>query len=218
MATILFIDDRAVERNKIQKTAEHFIPDGADWTVNSIDPLAHIEDYPTHIVENDIAVLVVDEKLHEQASETTGIAVEYDGHDLVKYLRPRFPELPIFIVTAHAEEDDVQNAATDVEGIITRRDFTKSPQIHTARMIRSGQRFSTAMAHEMSLMASISEKIAIGTATEAEVEQLNAIREKLSLPYPEPAPVYAKDLIPKAEQLISDAQALLNKIGAAKKS
>lgn len=218
MSTILIIDDRPKERAKVVSMAQLSIPKGSGWTAKGIDPLPKMEEYPSLLMENDVGVLVLDEKLQEQGASDTGISVQYDGHELVKYLRPHFPELPIFVVTAFDREEELQNSASDVEGIIPRMSFAKEPKVHTARMLRSGQRFSAALQEDLSRLAELSRKIAIGSANPDEVKQTISIREKLSLSFPSADLMYAKDLIPKAERLIEGAQALLDsiKVGKAK--
>lgn len=213
MPIILIVDDRAQQRQQVVELTKLSIPkDFSEWTAEGIEPLKSKSDYQAHITEHDIAVLVLDEKLQEQVSERTNAAVDYDGHELVKFLRPLFPELPIFVVTAFDQEQELQNAASDVEGIIPRKQFYKEPKTHTARMIRSGQRFSTSMQEDLIKLADLSKKVAIGEGSEEEIKELNGIREKLSLSFSGTDLVYAKDLIPKAEKLLDSAQQLLNKI------
>ena len=217
MSTILVVDDRPKERAKVVELTRLSIPKNSGWKAEGIDPLPSKDDYPAHIVENNVGVLVLDEKLQEQASAATGVAVQYNGHELVKFLRPYFPELPIFVVTAFDQEYELQNAASEVEGIIPRMQFGKDPKTHTARMIRSGQRFSAAMKEDLIKLAELSKKVAVGAASDEDVHQMNGIREKLALAFPTTDLTYAKDLIPKAEKLLETAQDLLEKIALGKK-
>lgn len=217
MSTILVIDDRAKERDKVVALVSHSLPEDSTWTARGIEPLVAIDEYGSLITEEDIAVLVLDEKLQEQPAESTGAAVNYNGHELVSFLRPRFPDLPIFVVTAHEAEEDVQSAAPDVEGIINRMEFNRDPRVHTARMIRSGHRFSQALQGDLNYLSEISEKLALGTAADEEVQKMTSIREKLALPFPTTDLTQAKDLVPQAEKLISEAQALLDKINSERK-
>lgn len=217
MSTILVVDDRAKERNKVVALVSHSLPEDSTWTARGIEPLAAIDEYGALITEDDIAVLILDERLQEQAAELTGAAVNYNGHELVSFLRPRFPDLPIYVVTAHDAEEDVQNAASDVEGIINRMEFNKDPKVHTTRMIRSGHRFAKALEGDLNYLSAISEKLAVGTADDDEVKKMTSIREKLSLPFPTSDLTQAKDLVPQAERLIIEAQLLLNKINAGHK-
>lgn len=217
MSTILIVDDRALERQTVVDLVSFSLPEDSTWTARGIEPLVSIDEYRSFITEEDVSVIVLDEKLQEQGAELTGEAVSYNGHELVNFLRPRFPDLPIFVVTAHEEEDDVQNAASDVEGIISRNDFSKSPEIHTARMIRSGHRFSQALQSDLNFISEISLKLAVGTADDEEIKKMTSIREKLALPFPTADLTHAKDLVPHAERLISEAQALLAKINAGRK-
>lgn len=213
MPIILIVDDRADLRRQVVNLTRLSIPkEFSEWTAEGIEPLERLDDYKAHITENDIAVLVLDEKLKEQISQRTKTAVDYDGHQLVKFLRPLFPELPIFVVTAFAQEQELQNAASDVEGIIPRAQFNTEPKTHTARMIRSGQRFSSAMQEDLIKLADLSKKVAVGEGSEDEIRELDGIREKLSLPFSGSDLVYAKELIPKAEKLLSSAQQLLDKL------
>jgi len=217
MSTILIVDDRATERQTIVDLVRYSLPEGSTWTARGIAPLVTIDEYRTFITEEDVSVIVLDEKLQEQVSELTGEAVTYNGHELVNFLRPRFPDLPIFVVTAYDEEDDLQSAASDVESILSRNEFNKSPEIHTARMIRSGHRFAEALQSDLNLVSEISHKLAVGKATDEEIKKMTSIREKLSLPFPSSDLTHAKDLVPHAEKLIHEARALLAKISAGRK-
>lgn len=217
MATILVVDDRAAERKKVVDLAKLSLPKGSEWAAEGIDPLPTVEEYPSMLTEHDVAVLILDEKLNEQPAADTGASVQYSGHELVEYLRPFFPELPIFIVTGAKVEAALLDAASQVEGIINRREFGEEPKTHTARMIRSGQRFSEALKKDLSTLAELSQKVALGEATPENVIQLNGIREKLSIAIPSQDLVYAKDLIPKAEKLLETAQGLLEKIKGEKR-
>lgn len=217
MSTILIVDDRADERQTVVDLVSYSLPEGSTWTARGIEPLVTIDDYRSLITEEDISVIVLDEKLQEHGAKLTGEAVSYNGHELVNFLRPRFPDLPIFVVTAHEAEEDVQGAASDVEGIISRNDFSKSPEIHTARMIRSGHRFSEALQNDLNFVSRISQKLAVGTAEDEEITKMTSIREKLSLPFPTSDLTHAKDLVPQAEKLIYEAQSLLAKISAGRK-
>jgi CheY-like chemotaxis protein len=214
MSTILIVDDRATERQTIVDLVRYSLPEGSTWTARGIEPLGTIDEYRTFITEEDVSVIVLDEKLQEQVSEKTGEAVTYNGHELVNFLRPRFPDLPIFVVTAYNKEDDLQSAASDVESILSRNEFNKRPEIHTARMIRSGHRFAEALQSDLNVVSDISHKLAVGNATDEEIKKLTSIREKLALPFPTSDLTHAKDLVPHAEKLISEAQALLAKIRA----
>lgn len=212
MPSLLIIDDRVELRNNVVDLITISLPEDSTWQVIGKHPLPDMNDYSPMILEEDIAVLLVDERLHEQNEEATGLAVAYNGHDLIAFLRERLPDFPIFAITAFPDEQPLQAKAPDVEDIIVRGDFAKMPEKYVQRMIRSGQRFADALQSELAVLAKLAENAARGQGSKQEDERMQSIRTKHSLAFPQADPHYINELIPNAEKLINEATNLLKEI------
>lgn len=101
MTMIGVIDDRDVDRQMIVDGIGLGNKEGGWGIINTV-PLPALDEYPAWISQNKICALVLDELLDEKVNN--GKAVDYQGHDLVDFVRERFRTLPIFVVTAHSSD------------------------------------------------------------------------------------------------------------------
>jgi CheY-like chemotaxis protein len=216
MPELVVIDDRAVIRKQLVRIMSPLVK-RQGWDVREMPPLRHKEDYGSWLAEHsEIAVLVLDENLHEQTDDAADEAVDYDGHDVVAELRGRFPEFPIYVVTSAAvDSDDLKAAAPDVEYIFDRNAFLAEAPLFVTRMLRAGARFEQAMAEQLDKLSQLSLKAAMSTASHDELRQLDELRAKFALPFSGTTVAeQASDLLPKAEALIAEARGLVNKLKA----
>lgn len=136
MPSIGVIDDRPDIRS-IVVDALTLAPALADsWNIVSANPLSRLEDYPSWIAEHKISVLIIDERLNESANPSE-VAVSYYGHDLVKYLRSRMGNFPIFVVTSYSNDVELRKRFGDVEDIIDRTRFMRDADSYATRFARS---------------------------------------------------------------------------------
>lgn len=185
MSVIAVVDDRKDVRETmaglIQKCLDREAP---GWRAIDTEPLEQISDYSKFIKMNEVAVLIVDEKLAEQPNKS-GEAVSYAGHDIVSYLRGKLPSFPIFVITAHEDDDELKKRSAEAEDVINRNDdWNTHYAMYVTRMIRRGRVFIDEYQTELSEVSQISEKIAEGKATSKEKERLSALQAKLSLALP----------------------------------
>ena len=119
MPAIGVVDDRSTQRRQLVRGIDtsDVLPEG--WRSLGINPLNTITEYPNWINENDVAALVLDERLQEQQADVE-VHVNYDGHDVVDYLRKTIPDFPIFIVTAAPNDPGLGERFAAVEDIINR--------------------------------------------------------------------------------------------------
>lgn len=217
MPTILVVDDRVETRDIIVELAELYLPDGGDWAVRGTAPFLSMEEFVVCIGEEDVAVLVLDERLHEQAHEQTGEAVSYDGHNLVEFLRAGNPELPLFVVTSFADDDELQEKGPDVEAIVNRSEFVNKPEVFVKRILRAGQRFSQTHSRELTELGAIADKVARGAASADDAERALALQTKLALPFDSMKTSTIADFVPKAEELVNEARQILDEMRAARR-
>ncbi|HVY06511.1 MAG TPA: hypothetical protein VHB46_11095 [Burkholderiales bacterium] len=211
MPTIGVIDDRADARETLCRNINLEIEEEHNWSAIEHGPLAKIEDYPGWLHDAGIAVLVVDERLQEQADAGEEPAT-YSGHELVSYLRMRLPTLPLFMVTSHADEDDLEGAEADAEDVVQREDFNKNPKIYVQRMLRAGRKFTEEFLAELAQLSEIAERTAMGSATDADREKEKAIREKLTLASPDGLSLSRQTWLGELDKEIKELGALSDKI------
>lgn len=181
MPAIGIIDDRKDIRETLRMSVNLEL--NAPWKTLDIHPLKSLEEYLSWITENEIAVMLLDERLHEQGLKGKN-SVNYDGHDLVDYLRKRFKTLPIFVITAFSDDEDLQQRFGEVEGIISRQEFTEKAKVFVARFIRAGQKFVETFEAELQELSEKAQKIAQGKATKSDKQRAMAIREKMNMAFP----------------------------------
>lgn len=177
MPAIGIIDDRVDARETLAMSLNNSLPES--WEVIEADPLRSLDDYPSWLSENEIAALVLDERLNEVVVEGEH-AVTYFGHDLVEYLRVRMAELPIFVVTSNSEDAELVARFGKVEDIIDRLVFLRNPDNYTPRFLRASQRYLEAFSKELADLSSIAVKVAGGEALSNEEQvRAQAIQQKI---------------------------------------
>jgi hypothetical protein len=186
MPNIALIDDRdgdretAADRMRLQL-------EGSDWTIIDSGPLKEISEYPAWIAENDIATIVLDQRLQETGE------VQYEGADLAEYLRQLYPELPIYILTTYSGDDAVQGMG-DVEDVINRHDFARHPGAFLERIVRAGTKFVEKKRDELARLAELARRAAMGEVEDADIEQMMALQESMGLPF-------AREVVDRGEWL-----------------
>lgn len=177
MPNIGIVDDREAHRTTVAKNVAMYLSE--PWGELNVFPFQSMGEYLSWIQEEEIAALIVDERLHEDAK--SGQSVDYNGNKLANYLRKNLPDFPIFVVTTHADDQDLQDSKADVDDIINRDKFNEEPETFVRRIVRAGQRFFEQYQSELNQLAQLSEKIAIGQATQADSNQLLALQAKIGI-------------------------------------
>lgn len=181
MPTIGIIDDDPKSRNSDVRSLNTHLPKNKGWTAIAVHPLPYLKDYPSWIAENEIAVLLVDEKLGGKSSGV-GDHVNYKGHDLVKSLRQGNKTLPLYFLTNYGGESPVTQRFADVEEIIAKRDFKKNRARYVDRFTRKGKEYFESVKDQLAQLNDLSLKIAKGEATEEDKKNAKAIQMNLELP------------------------------------
>lgn len=199
MPTIAIIDDRRELRQTLKNSIDNELI--KKWHSIDIHPLPALIDYYSWIIENEIAVILLDERLHER-TDTHIMYVNYNGHDLVDYIRQTIPTLPIFIITSYPQDNELLKKFKDVEEIIKRDDFCIKADAYVPRILRSAQKFLETFEDELNELAKKAEKIAKGTATQRDIQTINAIRAKIGLVFPSEVFVQNNEIMLKIEKKI----------------
>lgn len=185
MPVIGVIDDRQDVRKILSDSISLTLPTG--WEVIDIPPWSSLNIYPSWISENEIVALIIDEQLNEATDKSD--AVNYQGHDLVDYLRQYLKELPIFVVTSHLMDsdfhDELQERFKYVEDMIERNQFYERPSDYVERMTRAGQRYLQTFEQELADLAEFAKKAAIGEdVSPEEQKRAIAIQTKIETAFP----------------------------------
>lgn len=208
MTTIGVIDDRDEER-QIIVDGINLSKNDDTWNVVDNKPLLSLEEYPAWISQNKVCSLIIDELLDEKTNG--GIAVEYKGHDLVGYVRQRFPTLPIFVITSYPNDPSLRERFKDVESIIARQDFGLDYKNYVPRIVRAAQQYLNVFQNELSELSIFAQKVATGEdVSEDEKNRAQAIQTKLDI-------AYSTDTMSDVSNWLDEATTLINKIEALRK-
>jgi CheY-like chemotaxis protein len=181
MPTIAIIDDRKDHRSTIKRLVDTELL--GDWDSSEVAPLADLEDYPSWLTENEVAVILLDERLNEQRTKGKNLS-NYEGHHLVEFIRQHLPTLPIFVITSYPDDQELKKKFKDVEEIIVRQEFARKAAEYVPRFLRSGQRYLEAFHKELRELADSADKIARGKATKGDIERVKAIQAKIGMIFP----------------------------------
>lgn len=181
MKTLVLVDDDAEQRATIEGLFTELID--PSFLVRAIEPLPHIEDYSSFVSEEGVVGLVLDQRLRERQSQVSGRSVNYSGHQVVVALKPIFPELPIWILTSHATDDDVVATISRVRKVVPRREFTRSPKASKAfvgHIQSDANRYSIDRSTIIAELGALSEKMASGEATAQEQTRAKEIQTRMN--------------------------------------
>lgn len=208
MPKIGLVDDRADSRRSYKLMIELPIIKNkiVNWEVLDIAPLERIQDYPQWILENEISVLIIDEKLNESSG------FNYLGHEVVSFLRNRFKILPIYGVTAWDRDSDLNKAYKDYNLIINKSDLEDRRDEFVNLFIRTGEDFYQKNQSKILRMSVISENIANGTADSKQLEELRSIQEYLMIPHFENELTTKNDWLNNLEEKINDFSKILDSL------
>lgn len=185
MPQIAIIDDNLEQSGTLKKTLDHYLKKfGSNLTVLTQFPFKKIEEYFDFIETNEICVLILDERLNDQSSPSSG-PVDYKGNQLVTELRTRLKDFPIFMVTTYAPDDDLLSKFGQFEYILTRQEITEDEEggnKYVPIIMRSGQRFLDSNNKELSEFGELTKLVAAGNKDIDVLERLKALQVKLELP------------------------------------
>lgn len=181
MPTVAIIDDREDMRKTIKRLVDSELE--GEWNSVEVDPLPNLEDYPSWIMEDEVCVILLDERLNEQKPKKKNTSY-YEGHTLVEFIRKHLPTFPIFVITSYPEDEELKKKFKDVEEIIVRHQFAERANEYVPRFLRSGQRYLEAFHNELTELAENADKIAKGTATQQDIERVKAIQAKIGMLFP----------------------------------
>jgi hypothetical protein len=152
------------------------------WKVVDSKPFHDPETYRQWILENEISVLIIDERLDEEKLED-GSYVKYFGSDLVKVLRNYFKDIPIYCITNIEITEHLKNALSYFNLILSRKKFDDDIENYLNLFIKSGVSFYTEFKKELGRLGELSELLAKGEANEKDILEIQSLQTRLVIPH-----------------------------------
>lgn len=183
MCTIGIIDDNDDYRKELVDNLELSIIDDLkikDINILAISPFQDRSRYISWIQEHNISIILTDERLYEKG-ESFG-----NGHELIKYLRSFFPGLPLHIITSYPNMEELLSNQRFF--IIDKKKFNVSDNGNNEKInilhliVASARSYFKEYLVEIKQLKEISEKIALGKASQKEITKAKNIQSKLELP------------------------------------
>ncbi|MBP9759133.1 hypothetical protein KBD45_05545 [Candidatus Dojkabacteria bacterium] len=182
MSTLLIIDDDPSQRELLKSRFELYIQtNNLAWDLMAIAPPTNFDSIRNLILEEDVSVLITDERLNEVQEDTQ---CNYTGHHLVTALRSNFKSLPIFIISTYQTDTiESREESGDWDYVINRNTFntTDSAKREVKRILRSAQRYSEENESQLVELGEISKKIIQNEASDEERSRIAAIRQTLDI-------------------------------------
>jgi hypothetical protein len=182
MPSIVLIDDKRDNRESINVIISNYLSAHyPSWNCMNVFPFQKMEEYISWIIENDVAILVIDEQLHAEPS-IEGWHVNYDGHNLVELLRKTFPTFPVYAITAFSVTEALKKRFHLFDDILEHKKFYNNIECTIDRFVRAGQRFSESNINELNTLSEISMSLALGNSiTDKKLLEAKAIQERLGI-------------------------------------
>lgn len=180
MVKIAIVDDNKDQRETNTIRLKLFLKDlHSKIEVSDIFPFEKFSDYYGYIESENIIALVIDEKLYND-SQLDKAPVEYNGSDLVGYIRERYKNIPIFTLTNFPDDPNLQDNIYEYDYIFSKKEFAINQVII---INRACQRYLEDNQKELSQVNDLTRKIASGKGDPNDIERLKALQIKLSIPF-----------------------------------
>lgn len=181
MPKITIVDDRKDFRTTLKRKIEAFFIKSKlkDWEVMDISPFQNKSEYFPWLLENDVVVLILDERLQENIEESE--SVNYKGSELIEEIRRHLKEFPVYAITNYSRDPDLQSKFPLFDEILDRNSFYSKADEYITRFIRSGQRYIQSHNKILTRISELSQKLAVGDATNEETLELRGLQEGLNL-------------------------------------
>ena len=172
MPKITIVDDRKDFRTTLKRKIEAFFIKSKlkDWEVMDISPFQNKSEYFPWLLENDVVVLILDERLQENIEESE--SVNYKGSELIEEIRRHLN---------YSRDPDLQSKFPLFDEILDRDSFYSKADEYITRFIRSGQRYIQSHNKILTRISELSQKLAVGDATNEETLELRGLQEGLNL-------------------------------------
>lgn len=174
---------RLVERRNDLKLVVKFV---------SVRP--NIEDYADLVSDKRTGALIFDQRL-----DRSGVA--YEGIEAATFWRGQRPELPIFILTQHEDDDLLRDQEAAVEFIMEKGKVSDEHErdVYVTRILRHMGRYAEALTEKQKRLQVLVDKSLSDDLSEAERDELQALRHYWERPF-------AGQMMQQAEAWEKDSQ------------
>lgn len=208
MKNIGLIDDKDRSRRafmlKLNLKLEELYP---DWKIIDSKPFKDTEEYRQWILENEISLLILDERLDEEKLDD-GSYVKNFGSDVVKELRDFFKDIPIYCITNIEITDHLKDALGYFNLILSRKKFDDDIDNYLNSFVKSGVSFYTEFQKELGRLGELSELIAKGEATEKDLAEIQSLQTRLIIPHMTKALVSRENYLTELEKNIEKIKSM----------
>lgn len=182
MALIAIIDDNPEQSSTILTNIEIAIEEfGSDLEIMARLPFKNPNDYFAFINEKNVCVLILDEKLNNQAVDEDG-PVNYKGSELVTFLRKSLKDFPIFSITNFDSVDELNEKYSEFEEIIKKSDFIEDTNRYFPKILRAAKNFLRENYEELSEFNELTKEVSGGNQDPDLLKKLQALQVKLDMP------------------------------------
>lgn len=184
MNRIAIIDDNHDQRETLKRAIEVYLQKReSSLEVIDIYPFEtkNFLEYIDWINQNDISVLIFDERMHNESENGKG-PVGYRGNELVLKIREKFKFIPVFTITSHIGDEELQEKFGEFEYIIGREDFIDNGEKYVDIILRASQRYLDEHEKELTEYEQLTKKVASGGGNKDDQERLRALQIKLHIP------------------------------------
>lgn len=181
MPKLAIIDDNRDQRETLRISISLALENReSELDVIDIFPFDSHQEYYDWIVREEVCVLIFDERLHNGRDNARG-PVQYDGHDIVGKIRSRFKDIPIYAVTSFSSDSELQAHFSEFDDIIDRAKF--KGEKYADIFIRATNRYLEQNGRELAEFSKLARQIALGNTNIEDSKRLEALQQKLMLPY-----------------------------------
>jgi len=182
MAAIAIIDDNIEQSNSLKLALSQYL-ENFNCPLNVITqfPFNEFNNYFEFIEQNEVCVLILDERLNNHSSDKNG-PVDYKGNQLVSVIREKLKDFPIFSITTFSDDEDLLSKESEFEFILPRDKFVEEGNNYVPKIIRAAQRYLESNIKELNEFGKLTKEIAGGNSNPEKIKRLEALQLKLELP------------------------------------
>lgn len=175
MGIVWLVEDDKEQADQYGRLLE--IASDNQFIVNYVAVKPRITDYAELLADGRTRAVIIDQRL----SELSG--VPYEGIEVAEFLRTLKPELPIFILTQHSNDDLLLEKEGSVEFVIGKDEFIKRDTAYAARILRNIGHYEAALSEKQTRLKELIDRKLSGELTAAEEAELQKIRADFERPF-----------------------------------
>ncbi|WP_421773664.1 hypothetical protein [Gracilimonas sp.] len=209
MKNIALVNDREDQRETLADLMRLGL-ENEEWTIIDIEPFRNVNKYASWVLEEQVTVLILDERLDE-AALSDGSNVDYRGHDVAELLTESHKDLPIFSLTNYKDDKGLKESLSHFHFIIDIRNFEEDLDNHLNNIKKQGDDFYSRNKKRLSRLSQLAEKVAVGNFSNKDLEELKALQTLLSIPHLPLVDISREDIIRRLENINKQIEGLIDK-------